>query len=254
MRRRAVIKKTLGAAALAGATGLAAAGNSGNTGLHYQFWDLDISGYVEDGDSRLDFDRDLQVEPRQERFYSFRWNTGPGYWPDISAAYTPIDAEGRSTSSASGGQILDIPIGVGGSTTALIDADIDDWELSFSYPLQLGSSAVAIGLTAKKLDGEVLILENGQTEVSREEINQTFPQLHLGLTLPLAKNFLLETAGNYVRAEGDQVHDWHAAARLQFGKLCLSGGWQERRYQVQNTSYDIDARLSGAFAGLGLVF
>lgn len=214
-------------------------------------WNFAVQGSVRDGDSSLDFDKDLAVRPREKIIYSATWNTGPGLWPDLAAGYAPIRAGGEQVVTNDTG-LLGIPIG-GSTATIAADADLDDLELSLRYPLTVGSAALSLGITLRQLRGDILVKEESDAEARREAIDKIFPMAHLQFRWPLANWLSLEAAGNYVADQGDRAEDYRVQATALLGPLSLSGGWQYKSFRINSNSYLLDADLSGAFAGLGFV-
>lgn len=218
----------------------------------YSVWDQKISGSATTSDSRLDFENDLGVTAREKSVFALSWDTGPGWWPDVAAGYTPIRADGRREVSQET-QFLGILL-ESGSSTAAADADLTDLELSLRYPLQLReNAALSLGLTVKRLSGDVLIKDESDSEEVRENFDQTFPMLHTRLGLKPSDWLTLEVGANYARYRGDQAYDYRLQSTFHWGAAQIHAGWLGRAYRVNSSSYLLDTHITGPILGLGLV-
>jgi len=226
--------------------------HAGSLSAAYANWDFRVSGDASDADSQVDFDHDLGVEPRNKATYALSWDTGPGYWPDLAVAYTPIEAGGQRAVSNSGG-LLDPLLGAGGTTTIVADADLEDLQLSLSYPLRRGAWTLALGATVERLHGQILLKDESDAEGEREPVDETFPMAHLGLKAELASWLSLEAGGDYVSYRSDRAYDYHLQAAFIWGPAKLGAGWLVKAYRVNNSSYLLDTRLSGPTLGFGFL-
>ena len=222
--------------------------------LDYAHWDYDIDGFVINQDERLDFQRDLSVEARSRADFGLRWDTGPGWWPDLALRMVPIEAGGQRELTTSPGGPLPLPL-PGTTTVVLADADLDDLELTLRYPVVERALRVWIGATIKRLDGSITTRTENDTESVTQEVDETFPLLHGQLEWPLGARFTLGASGNWIARGDDEASELRALASWRIaGPLALNAGWQRRQYRLQGDEYRLDSTLQGAFAGAGLVF
>jgi hypothetical protein len=224
---------------------------AGDLTAHYLNWNYEVEGFASDSDSRFDFSEDLDIKVRQKSLLALTWDTGPGWWPNLSASYVPVQAGGRKTVTTQS-SFLGIPTG-SQSANVIADADLDDIDLSLHYPLQLGSLAISLGATLKKLEGTLVLQEEGDDKESRERVDETFPMGRLGLHIAPWHWLLLDAHADYVAYQGNRASNLGLQAALRLGDLSLALGWQERNYRVDTSSYRVDADLAGVFAGIGLV-
>lgn len=231
---------------------LADLATAGDARFDYLYWDQDVSGTATTSSSQLDLEDDLGVKARAQSRIALAWQTGPGWLPDLAAAYGRIEASGRRQTTRST-SFLDLLFQAGQSTAAA-EADLRDLELTLSYPLRLGENAgLSAGLTLRRLSGEVLIRDESDTAESREKIDETIPQLHLS-GLARSSDWLEWSAGaNYVRRDQDLAYDAQLLGSATWKSARLSAGWMIKRYRVNTASYQLDATLSGPLFGLGFV-
>lgn len=241
-------------AGLAGAVALACC--AGATAAEFRAtvgqWRYDLAGTVTDRGRTYDFQRDLALQTAGRRSVQLEWDTGPGPWPNWSASFAQLGAAGEREETFTlffGG----IPVGSQTESVAA-SAEFDDVDLTARYPFSLGALQMALGLTAKRLRGEVLIDDSTQSGPSRQQYDETVPQLHAQLRWPLGKGLVLAAAGQGIEHDGSNALEWRAAAEIRWlAPLLLEAGWQEKRYDLNLGSYALDAQLDGAVLRAGLL-
>lgn len=219
----------------------------------YGSWRYDLSGEVTDRGRTYDYEEDLEMEPSGRRSVLLEIDTKPGWWPAWSASYSQLGASGDHEEV--------VPILVGGvqvgtvTQTIEASADFDDYDLTVRWPFALGPLLASAGITAKRLRGEIFIDDNQEDEPSRQQYDETFPELHAQLRLPLGKGFALAAMGQGIEYDGSKAFEWRASMELRFlDPLLLEAGWQAKRYNVNVDDYRMDTRLDGALLRAGLLF
>lgn len=215
-------------------------------------WRYDLSGSVTDAGRSYDFEDDLALQPSGRRSVLLEWDTGEGWWPDWSASFSQLGAAGYSEETFTlfvGG----VPVGSQTESIAA-SADFDDYDLTARYPFDLGPFGAAVGLTAKRLRGEVLIDDSTRAAPSRQQYDETVPEVHLQLRWALGESLVLGAAGQGIRFGGDSALEWRATVEYRgLAPLLLEAGWQEKRYDLDLGDYALDARLGGALARVGFL-
>ncbi|MGH8541325.1 MAG: hypothetical protein ACRETW_12580 [Stenotrophobium sp.] len=223
--------------------------------LGYDNWNYRVSGIIDEGGTQLRLHRDLGVRPTSRDSYSLRWDTGPGWWPDVAANYMRVQIEGDNPYTVSGGlQIGPLPILPPASTVLHTVADIHDADLTLSYPLQLGPVRASGGVMTKWLHGHIDVSDsNGDQSI--QQIDEIFPMAHLQLDLPLGRYLNLRAAGNAVAYQDDNASELRFDAQFRLlGPLTLNLGWQRKHYRVNDDGYLLNTTLQGVLLGVHLVF
>jgi len=219
----------------------------------YGSWRYEISGTVTDRNRTYDLQQDLELEPAGRRSVMVDWDTPSGWWPDWSVSFSQVGGAGDAAYQSIQLDLLGNPVFQDETITA--SADFDDFDVTARYPFRLGPFQAAAGLVVKRLRGTVLIDDSGRDPPeTRQEYDETVPELHGQLRWPLARWLVASVAGQGISYDGNRALEWRAGAELLLGPLRLEAGWQEKRYEVRLTDYALDARLDGALARIGFVF
>lgn len=216
-------------------------------------WRYDLSGQVTDGGNTYDFDRNLELKPSGRSSAHLAWETGPGAWPDWSASYAKFGATGHHVETFT---VTNPPLPpVQQTVTIDATADLSDYDVAMSWPVHAGSLATGLGLAVKRLSGVVVIDDSSNPPPRHEHYSETFPELYLGLRLPLGSALALTGAAQGVSYGGNRAFEWRAGAELRlFTHLLLEAGYQVKRYKIDLDNYKLDARLSGALVRAGWVW
>lgn len=219
----------------------------------YGSWRYDLSGTVTDRGRTYDLREDLELESSGRRSVLVEWDTGAGWWPDLALSFSQLGAAGRHEETFTLFDLLGNPIGTQ-TESITASADFDDYDLTLRYPFGLGPVQCAAGITVKNLRGEVLIDDSTNPPPSRQEYDETVPEVHVQLRWPLGQHLVLAAAGQGIEYDGSSAAEWRATAEVRLGPLLLEGGWQSKRYDINLDGYALDARLDGALARVGFVW
>lgn len=213
----------------------------------YGNWRYDLSGTVTEGGRTYDLRSDFDVKARGRDAWFLEWDTPAGPWPDIGLAFNEFGADGRQDRTFQVFDLLGQPVGTQTESLATT-AEFEDLEFTARYPFMLGPVRVALGLSIKKIEGEVLIEDSTASPTrNRQSYDETIPELHAQLRLPLGKAVALTTTGQGISGDGDRALEWRAALELRaLAPLLLEAGWQHKRYELNLDSRSLDARFDGA--------
>ncbi len=213
-------------------------------------WRYDLSGFVTDRGESFDFENDLGLEPSGRRSLSLEYDTNEG-WPDFSASFNQIGAQGERTGPCTAGiaQCLIDPQ----PRRLATDADFKDYDLAAHVPIRLGRAAVSLGLAARWLRGDLVIEDSDEPAPRRQNYDELFPELHVQLRWPLSRFLTLAGAAQGIEYRGSKATEYRAALELRLLKLLIEAGWQEKRYEITLDDYRLDARLGGALLRFGLL-
>lgn len=257
----------LGACGLVALTDAVADGNGFGGGITVGSWNPSYTGSVTI-DEHFDFRDDLALRGHSRPYFGAELRFPQRWLPELSIAHTTLRAEGDRpvTPSLVGGAdlgpidaILDGIIGglvPGTAGRRQTDIDVDDSFLTARWRLlSVGGFDLLPGATLRRLDGRVLLIEDGLllTSESDSEVDEVLPMLHLGMRWS-GNALVAELYGNWIESGDEEVYD--AAARMWWspawaGPLRAGFGWQLRRYAVRGTDTEVRARLSGVSVALG---
>ena len=223
--------------------------------LGYSHWNYQVSGVYQDNGSNYDLDGSLNASTNSRALYRLRWDTGPGWWPDLAASYSRIAVTGQRTITTGGPGIGGLPVGQA-SSTANIDANVRDMDATLRYGVPLGWARLSGGVTVKQLKGDVTVSDNAATPPqSRRNVDEVFPMAHAFIEVPLGSRVRIGLGGDWIAARGNEADSILAMVRIKLiGPLDLTGGWQRKRYKVRTDRYLLDAKLQGWQFGGELAF
>lgn len=219
----------------------------------YGGWRYDISGTVTDTNRTYDLQDDLALETSGRRSILVEWDTPAGWLPDLSASFTALGASGYREETFTVFDVLGNPVGTQTESIAA-SADFDDYDLTARYPFSLGPARISLGVTVKRLRGEVLIDDSTQSQPSRQRYDETVPEIAAALRWPLGKRLALVASGQGISAGRNSTLEWRGGAEVRLGAVLLEGAWQVKRYDIDVGDYALDAQLDGVLARLGFVF
>jgi len=227
-------------------------------------WAPDITGTLRNGATSYDLDSNLGIDADPQREFSLyfrpekRW-----YWPDLSAHFDHLGAQGNGQ-AASAVQVfgaLTIPA----NSQLYSTVSINDYDASADIPFNLYGVHIGAGATLKYLVGNVTVnaLSSGDVAgisvgqiagTSYNRLDNLFPLVHLRAETDLASWVSLVGSGNYIQYKDDRVYEFRGQADLRpLDPITLSIGYQRKSYLVSRGSYRLDTDIGGIFFGVGLV-
>ncbi|HUR39957.1 MAG TPA: hypothetical protein VM240_02210 [Verrucomicrobiae bacterium] len=218
----------------------------------YGDWRYDLSGTVTDRGRTYDLREDFGAEPRGRRTWALEWDTPKGPWPDVAVGFTQIGAAGAQERSFTVFDLLGQPVGTETASLAAT-ADFDDVEATLRYPFKLGTARAALGVSVKKIKGELVIEDStASPPTSRQSYDETVPEVHAQLRVPFGKILALSTSAQGISAGGNRALEWKAMLEVRWlAPLLLEAGWQEKRYELNLDGRALDARFDGALLRAG---
>jgi len=228
------------------------------TAFGYSPWLTSVSGTVSDEGREISLRDELNLNS----------STSHGYFVDeggwLRLNYTPVDysEQGQVNSEAQfGGTVYTV------ATELQTDADLTDMGLRMLW--RPGEQTdFGLGLTIKVIDADIRVTaesdddggllggllggggEGSSTE--RETFSEVFPMFSLAYSNAVTELFSLGTEASYVSYQGDEVMEFAAHVEFRGESLGLRLGWQEKRYDVGDEGFTLDARFKGAYAQLSV--
>ncbi|MGJ8669127.1 MAG: hypothetical protein ACSHXK_06530 [Oceanococcus sp.] len=235
----------------------------------YKPWFTEVDGVVNNEGREVSLRDELNLGHATSHGFSI----AEGSW--LTLSYTPLDyaEEGTVTSTAT----------FGGSeysenTRLSTDADLTDmaarvlWRPFNDDKVGMG---LGIGLTVKVLDADITVTnldapEDGggpgignipvlgpilggpqdNSAQERKTISEVFPMATLTYRMPLFDFLTLGLEASYITFEDDEVLEMGFDVQVRGESVGFTAGWHEKRYDVSDGDFGLDARFKGLFAQL----
>lgn len=211
-------------------------------------WGYHLSGDLDDRGQHYDFGDDLGLQGRRRRSLQLDFDTPKGWWPDFAASYSQLGARGSTSRTVTIGPITS-------TRTIFTDADFDGYDLVARYPWRWHSLRLAGGLAVQQLKGDVMIVDSNDSAPRIEHYDEVFPELHVQARWSLGSALALVGTLQGVEYDGSRAVEWRAAAEFRFMQpLLIEFGWQQKRYRIDLTDYELDARLRGTLLRVGFLY
>lgn len=230
-----------------------------DTAFGYSPWLPSVSGTVSDEGREISLRDELNLNS----------STSHGFVVDesgwIRLSYTPVDfsEQGQVNSEAQfGGSVYNV------ATELQTDADLTDMGLRVLWhPGE--QTDFGVGLTLKLIDADIRVtsedagddggllgglLGGGDDEpnTERETFSEAFPMLSLAYNNAVTELFSLGAEASYVSYQDDEVMEFAGHIEFRGESVGLRLGWQEKRYDVGDEGFTLDARFKGAYALLSV--
>lgn len=237
----------------------------------YKPWFTQVDGVVSNEGREISLRDELNLDHASSHGFS----VGEGSWLRIS--YTPLDyaEEGTVTST----------VQFGGSeysanTRLFTDADLTDMAARFLWrPFNDDKQGhgLGLGVTIKVIDGDVVVTDldaaedgggpgpgsipllgpflGGSQDQSAEErrtLSEVFPMGTLSYRMPLFGFLTVGAEASYISYDDDEVLEFNLDFEFRGESVGFSGGWHEKRYDVTDDGFGLDARFKGLFAQLSI--
>lgn len=229
--------------------------SSAETEFGYSPWFTSVSGTVSDQGREISLRNELKLNNST----SHGFLVDEGGW--LRLTYTPVDysAQGQVISETQfGGTVYPV------SADLHTDADLTDMGLRLLWhPGE--QTDLGLGLTVKVIDGDIRVtnLDEGggggllggllgggddETATERETVSEVFPMLSVAYTNALTDLFSVGGEASYITYEDDEVLEFAAHIEFRGDAAGLRLGWQEKRYDISDSGFTLDARFKGAYA------
>lgn len=213
-------------------------------------WAYDITGTYTNTSS-LDLEDDLKLKSTARADFSLGYAPEAFGWvPAIEFDYTRVAADGEQTFTLlpAGSALGALP---GTSMTVKDRTSINDFELTSRWPLQLGSFTLLGGFTITSLHGDILVADESNGELRRQNIDETFPLVSAGVEWQPANALRFSVSGDYIQYQGNKSAEIEAQVLWKLlGPIGLEAGYRQRRYKIIETGNRLDAHVSGARVAL----
>lgn len=216
-------------------------------GASVSYWDSGLSGKAGKNSDVVDVDNELNLDSDSNANLNAYFEHPVPVLPNIRLNYTRIEQSGRGELSTQ----FDLLSGEVDSTL-----DMSQFDVTLYYELLDNWANLDLGLTARNLDGELIVRETTTSgELSRTEVDGVIPMAYLAarFDLPLT-GVSLGGEANLVRFDGDSVHDYNAYGQYQLSRLQLRAGYRQIRIDYEDSNDRLDIKIGGPFVSAGLTF
>ncbi len=237
----------------------------------YKPWFAQVSGVVSNEGREVSLRDELNLDHAASHGFA----VAEGSWLRLS--YTPIDyaEEGNVVSTVQFGNSE-----YSENTRLFTDADLTDMAAQFVWrPFNDDDQdlGLGIGLTVKLIDGDIQVTDldaqeeeggpgignipvlgpilggpQDQSSVERETFSEVFPMGTLRYRTSVFDFMTLGFEASYVSFDDDEVLEMGFDFQFRGESLAFTAGWHEKRYDVSDDGFGLDARFKGIFAQLSV--
>lgn len=216
-------------------------------GANISYWDSDLSGTAGKNNDAVDVENDLDLDSDTNANLSAYFEHPVPVLPNVRLNYTRIEQSGRGDLSTQ----FDV---VSGEVDS--DFDLDQFDVTLYYEVLDNWVNLDLGLTARNLDGELIVRETRTGgQVSETEVSGVVPMGYLAarFDLPLT-GVSVGGEANLISFDGDSVYDYNAYGQYELSLLQLRAGYRQISIDYEDSDDRLDIELGGPFVSAGLTF
>ncbi|MEA1081803.1 TIGR04219 family outer membrane beta-barrel protein [Marinobacter qingdaonensis] len=219
-------------------------------GAHVSYWDSELSGKATDNGDVVDVENDLNLDSDSNANASLYFEHPVPVLPNVRLNYTLIEQSGRGELGANFGGI---DVNTGADVRS--DLDLEQLDLTLYYEVLDNWVNLDLGLTARDLDGELIVQQVGGTQASKTEVDAILPMGYVAarFDLPLT-GVSVGAEGNFISYSGDSLHDFNAYGQLDIAVLQLRAGYRQMSIDYEDDDESLDLDIDGPFISAGVVF
>lgn len=220
-------------------------------GVSAGYWNAGLSGEARQGGDRVGFEDSLDVERSNNVQISAALEHPVPVLPNIRLGFTRLDQSGEGQLSADFGN-LQAP----GTVQVRSSLDLDMMDLTFYYEILDNWVNLDAGITARSLDGELLVEERGNpSNAGRTEIDVVVPMLYVAARFDVpATGISFGVSGNGISYGDDSVFDFSGYGQYDISALRLQAGYRQLSIDVEDGDEALDVKVDGPFISVGLDF
>ncbi len=218
-------------------------------GANISYWDSDLSGKAGKNNDVVDVENDLDLDSDTNANLSAYFEHPVPVLPNVRLNYTRIEQSGRGELSTGFGVV---------QSGVEVDSDLDltQFDVTLYYEVLDNWVNLDLGLTARNLDGELVIQETALGgEFTQTEVDGVIPMAYLAarFDLPLT-GVSVGGEANLISFDGDSVYDYNAYGQYEVSLLQLRAGYRQISIDYEDSDDRLDIELGGPFVSAGLTF
>lgn len=245
---RKTVMTVAGAVALT--TPLAMADTVG-AGASVSYWDSSLSGTATNKMDTVDVENDLNLDGDSNVNLTALVEHPVPVLPNVRLNYTLVEQSGNGRLGAGTGFG---PINSGVNVAS--DLDLEQLDLTLYYELLDNWVNLDAGLTARDLDGELIVREqttNGA--VDRTEVSGVIPMVYASARFDLPfTGASVGVQGNGISFDGDSILDARAYGQLDIAIVRLQAGYRRMDVDYEDGDEALDVTLDGPYVSAGVDF
>lgn len=217
-------------------------------GLAVGYWDSEVSGQAGNKGDFVDVENDLDLSSDDTANLSLYFEHPIPILPNVRFNYTAIDQSG--TGELQGGYDGILP-----GVPVRSQLELEQVDLTLYYEVLDNWVNLDLGLTARKMDGELLVQQVGSFNISQTEVDAVIPMGYLAARFDLP--FTGVSVGGEVNAisySGDSVYDYNAYGQFEIAILQLRAGYRQISVDYEDGEDLLDIDIAGPFLSAGLAF
>lgn len=214
------------------------------------YWNSDLTGVAANKGSAVDIENDLNLDSDSNANFTAYFEHPVPLLPNVRVNYTSISQSG------SGNIGLDAFDDILPGADVQSDLDLEQLDATFYYEVLDNWINLDLGLTARQLDGELIVRDTtGTGKVSETSVDSVLPMAYLAarFDLPLT-GVSVGAEGNLISYSGDSIHDFNAYGQYEFAMLQVRAGYRQMSIDYEDDEDKLDIELSGPFASVGVSF
>jgi outer membrane protein len=233
------------------ATSQFAAADVVGAGASIGYWDAGLSGNATQGADRVDVENELDLDGSDNVQFSASLEHPVPVLPNVRLGFTRLEQTGSGELGASFGNLATV-----GSVDVRSELNLDQLDLTFYYEVLDNWVNLDAGLTARSIDGELLIEERADpTNANRTEIDAILPMLYLAARFDVpGTDISFGAEGNGVGYSGDSILDAMAYGQYDISVLRVQAGYRRMSIDVEDGDESLDVDIDGPFVSVGLDF
>jgi outer membrane protein len=218
-------------------------------GASVSYWDSNLSGEAANKNDLVDLENDLDLSGDGNANLEAYFEHPVPVLPNVRLNYTTIEQSGSGKVST---EFDGFPAGRD------VDSDLDltQFDITLYYEILDNWANVDVGLTARNLDGELIVKDQtGTLTTSRTDISGVIPMGYLAARLDLP--FTGVSVGGQLNAisyDGNSISDVNAYGQYEIAVLRLRAGYRQMKMDYEDSDNRLDVTLKGPFASVGVTF
>ncbi|KPQ30400.1 MAG: outer membrane protein [Marinobacter excellens HL-55] len=217
-------------------------------GASANYWDSDLSGKAGSNGDTVDIENDLNLDSDSNTNLTAYVEHPVPLLPNVRLDYTKVDLSGRGQLGVLGYD------GVNGDVRS--ELDLEQLDLTLYYEVLDNWVNLDLGLTARRLDAELLVQETtGTLDVSETSVDAVIPMGYAAARFDLPfTGVSVGAEGNFISFDGDLLHDINAYGQFEFALLRVRAGYRQMSIDYEDGDDSLDIEIDGPFASVGVTF
>ena len=218
-------------------------------GAAVSYWDSDLSGEAGTNGDIVNVNNQLNLDSDTNANATLYFEHPVPLLPNVRLNYTLVEQSGEGDVGLAGFD------GVRGQVRS--DLDLEQLDLTLYYEVLDNWVNLDLGLTARDLDGELIVQETGVLggSVSQTDVNAVIPMGYLAarFDLPLT-GVSVGAEGNFISYDGDSIRDFNAYGQYNIALIQLRAGYRQIAIDYEDGDDKLDIEIDGPFISAGVAF